>query len=476
MTPWDSTKVTEDGDGTVDSDEQLTADEWNRHVTDGHFPGDALNQGTDANGNPVVTDPANGDQVVWRYDPSAGQWEVVNTDLALNTNDVTNVGAIETSDLNSSVANGVVRTVAPSKTWGYDATATALSDAVAGDEVRVVENTTVPAAAMPLVVPTHVALTTTGGALPFATATDRPKLRAGGAGTLIKLNDGCVVGAVLDGDGGTGTVGVKSGDGTHDNRIYGEVRDFATHGVLLDSCYHVDVLGKVRGNGAGVVIRNSGATTTSSIRLRSGMQSYVNDSHNVRIRGGEAIYVGPGLYVGGGTTTTAIQLDGAANWDTQPDRIKLDRPRVESVTDGVVVDGGAGVELVSPSARGVSGTVVSAQPTNFGDVTRFGIIGGGDRGSIGTSIDINGSATWYYRVMYDATSTTSESANSGFVLAAEKFEFLNNAVDFGGVQPTGWSGDDTADSMTADPESSAESGYIEVAVGGATKQVPFYDP
>jgi hypothetical protein len=36
--------------------------------------------------------------------------------------------------------------------------------------------------------------------------------------------------------------------------------------------------------------------------------------------------------------------------------------------------------------------------------------------------------------------------------------------------------DDTDDSMTADPESSSESGFIEVQVNGTTKQVPFYDP
>jgi hypothetical protein len=101
MTPWDSTKVTEDGDGTVDSDEQLTADEWNRHVTDGHFPSDALNQGTDANGNPVFTDPANGDQVVLRYDSGAGQWEIVNVNLELNTNDITSAGSVATGEISA---------------------------------------------------------------------------------------------------------------------------------------------------------------------------------------------------------------------------------------------------------------------------------------------------------------------------------------------------------------------------------------
>lgn len=29
--------------------------------------------------------------------------------------------------------------------------------------------------------------------------------------------------------------------------------------------------------------------------------------------------------------------------------------------------------------------------------------------------------------------------------------------------------------MTADPETATESGYVEVDVGGSTKQIPFYD-
>jgi hypothetical protein len=95
MAPWDSTKSTEDGDGTVDGDEQLTAGEWNQHVTDGHFPSDELNFGTDANGNPVVTDPTNNDQVVLRYNSSAGQWELVNVNLELNNNDINNAGLVQ---------------------------------------------------------------------------------------------------------------------------------------------------------------------------------------------------------------------------------------------------------------------------------------------------------------------------------------------------------------------------------------------
>jgi hypothetical protein len=35
---------------------------------------------------------------------------------------------------------------------------------------------------------------------------------------------------------------------------------------------------------------------------------------------------------------------------------------------------------------------------------------------------------------------------------------------------------DTNDSMTADPESGSESGYLNVQINGSTKQIPFYDP
>lgn len=91
---WYSTKATEDGDGTVDSDEQLTADEWNQHVTDGHFPGDELNLGVNADGDPVYTDPQNGDQEVLRYDRSAGAWVPVGIDM--DGADITNAGSVST--------------------------------------------------------------------------------------------------------------------------------------------------------------------------------------------------------------------------------------------------------------------------------------------------------------------------------------------------------------------------------------------
>lgn len=73
MVPWDSDKSTAADPDNPAADEQLTADEWDAHVSEGHFPADELNLGVD-NGDPVLTDPQNADEVVLRYDRSAGSW------------------------------------------------------------------------------------------------------------------------------------------------------------------------------------------------------------------------------------------------------------------------------------------------------------------------------------------------------------------------------------------------------------------
>jgi hypothetical protein len=75
MVPWDSDKSTAADPDNPAADEQLTADEWDSHVSEGHFPADELNLGVD-NGDPVLTDPQNGDEVVLRYDRSEGTWVV----------------------------------------------------------------------------------------------------------------------------------------------------------------------------------------------------------------------------------------------------------------------------------------------------------------------------------------------------------------------------------------------------------------
>ena len=88
---WDDDKSTAADPDNPAPDEQLTADEWDAHVSEGHFPSDELNFGVNADGDPVITDPQNADQVVMRYDRSAGEW-VPGGSVNMNGNDVTNIG------------------------------------------------------------------------------------------------------------------------------------------------------------------------------------------------------------------------------------------------------------------------------------------------------------------------------------------------------------------------------------------------
>jgi len=74
--PWDSDKSTASDPDNPTADEQLTADEWDAHVTEGHWGSDELNLSTNGSGDPVLTDPQNGDQTVLRYDRSKGAWVV----------------------------------------------------------------------------------------------------------------------------------------------------------------------------------------------------------------------------------------------------------------------------------------------------------------------------------------------------------------------------------------------------------------
>jgi len=99
MTLWDQIKSTFNSDPDRPDDEKLTAAMWNQHVEDGHFPADKLNAGVDGNGYPIWTDPANGDVVVWRYEPGTGIVPAEGLKLATamdaNGNDINNVGALE---------------------------------------------------------------------------------------------------------------------------------------------------------------------------------------------------------------------------------------------------------------------------------------------------------------------------------------------------------------------------------------------
>lgn len=72
--PWEEDKSTASDPDNPQPDEQLTADEWDAHVGEGHFDPSNLQLGQDADGNPVMTDPQNGGEVVLTYDRSAGSW------------------------------------------------------------------------------------------------------------------------------------------------------------------------------------------------------------------------------------------------------------------------------------------------------------------------------------------------------------------------------------------------------------------
>ena len=73
---WDDDKSTAADPDNPAPDEQLSADEWDDHVLDGHWPSDELNLSIDNSGDPVITDPQNADETIMRYDRSAGSWVV----------------------------------------------------------------------------------------------------------------------------------------------------------------------------------------------------------------------------------------------------------------------------------------------------------------------------------------------------------------------------------------------------------------
>jgi len=112
--PWDSDKSTAADPDNPTADEQLTADEWDNHVNEGHWNSDELNLSTNADGDPILTDPQNGDQTVLRYNRSKGAWVVdaleagsVNTDQAT----VKELAAVMELTTDKSVANSTVTTV-----------------------------------------------------------------------------------------------------------------------------------------------------------------------------------------------------------------------------------------------------------------------------------------------------------------------------------------------------------------------------
>jgi len=68
--------------------DELTSDEWDAHVTEGHFPGDELNFGVDG-GDPVITDPQDADTIIARYDRATDSWVLgsLTTEILVNIAD-----------------------------------------------------------------------------------------------------------------------------------------------------------------------------------------------------------------------------------------------------------------------------------------------------------------------------------------------------------------------------------------------------
>jgi hypothetical protein len=223
MTPWDGTKTTEDGDGVVDADEQLTAGEWNQHVTDGHFPSDELNFGTDANGNPVVTDPTNNDQVVLRYDPGAGQWEIVNVNLELNDNDINNIGSVQT-DLNNNTHRAQPSDDLESVVTNDLSTGdTLIVDTEPGTKVHAVDSTLTFSVACTIEFRGYVKPTGDFSAIELQDNTGTYQLYPKGNYRVAADDDGVTT-------AGTAGVVIKSG---YSMAARGRVSDFGGHGVHM---------------------------------------------------------------------------------------------------------------------------------------------------------------------------------------------------------------------------------------------------
>lgn len=98
MTPWDSDKSTAADPDNPAPDEQLSADEWDQHVADGHWPADQINFGVNASGHPILTDSQNADAVVAVYDRSIGSW-ILDVDGYAELNDQGTVLSSQVPDL-----------------------------------------------------------------------------------------------------------------------------------------------------------------------------------------------------------------------------------------------------------------------------------------------------------------------------------------------------------------------------------------
>lgn len=180
--------------------------------------------------------------------------------------------------------------------------------------------------------------------------------------------------------------------------------------------------------------------------------------------------------------------------------------------NGIVV-GDTSKAVIGPQATetqilGDSGTDSSlslgryASGDAFGSQIRFGKSRSGTVGSAGTAVqtgdvlstiryhgddgtDLNTDAA-VFEVIVDDTVAANQVPGRFELRTADSAGSLTEAVRIdsnqdvivqnGRVNFNAGNANDTNDSMTANPESDTESGFIEIEVNGTTKQVPFYDP
>jgi len=93
---WDNNKSTASDPDNPNADEQLTASEWNTHVDEGHWPSGELQFQID-NGDPVLVDPQNSNEIVARYDRSEGSWVIDTLEAGELSSDIENPNEVTSS-------------------------------------------------------------------------------------------------------------------------------------------------------------------------------------------------------------------------------------------------------------------------------------------------------------------------------------------------------------------------------------------
>lgn len=156
---WDDNKSRADDPTQPDSDEQITAEEWNNHVAQGHWPSDELKLKV-LNDDPVVVDSQNNDSVVMRYDRDEGSWVIpsVNTgEVATDRTwqDVTtsrSINTLEQNNTNGEIKASVVIVSNSDGTligasWDNDVENSDVVDSIFDSGERATLQTTIPAGA-----------------------------------------------------------------------------------------------------------------------------------------------------------------------------------------------------------------------------------------------------------------------------------------------------------------------------------------